>query len=97
MKYDTTIFWMGPSLIIITFILFGGIIGQMIANDIIMSKECKLKYPNEKFCDYVQDGVECGYNCIDLDLRFYHYERGGIFATDDCVCINQDNEIIKLY
>ncbi len=53
MKYDTTIFWMGPSLIIITFILFGGIIGQMIANDIIMSKECKLKYPNVKFCDYV--------------------------------------------
>ena len=97
MKYDTTIFWMGPSLIIITLIAFGIFIGYDMIDAITTSKECKLKYPNEEFCGYVQDGVECGYNCIDLNLNFYHYERGGLFATDDCVCINQDNEIIKLY
>ncbi len=64
---------------------------------ITLTKECKEKYPNEEFCNLVKGGIECGYKCTNLNLKFYHYESGGLFGNSDCICINDNNEITRLY
>lgn len=83
---------MGAIILFMIFITFD------LLEEVKATKNCKTKYPNAEFCGFVKSGVECGFQCKELDLEFFHYDKGGVFATDKCSCKDTiKNEVVQLY
>ena len=88
------------SFIVILMIIFVIMIGYYIfgtINDLKEDiKECKEQFPGESFCD--EGGVDCGPQCKELDLDYFHSQGGGLFSTSTCTCKNSEtNEVVRLY
>ncbi len=77
-------------LYLISIVIIITIVGFVVISEAIfdfkLGKQCKQENPEREFCQYVGAGLKCGYKCEELNMEFYYFDNGGLFANDKCVC-----------